>query len=56
MSEFQVNVVFFYFFLKPPPLKQTHNNFDRQWGGGLRSLYFNYTPEPLRASFSINYI
>ena len=26
---------FFYFFLKTPPLKQTHNNFDRQWGGGV---------------------
>ena len=55
MSEFEVNVVFFYF-LKPhplrfppqlsppllsppllsPPLKQTRNNFDRQWEGGCK--------------------
>ena len=55
MSHFQVNVVFFYFLLNSPPLpplKQTRNNFDRQWGGG--GLYFNYTPAPLRASFPID--
>ena len=45
----------------PPPTKmrnkQICNNFDRQeGGGGLCSLYLNYTPAPLRASFPINYI
>ena len=34
MSEFYVNVAFFYF-LKPPPLKQTRNKFDRERGGGV---------------------
>ena len=39
MSEFKVNVVFFYFFLKTPPLHlspptQMRNQFNRKWGGG----------------------
>ena len=48
----------FRYYHQSPLLKQTRNNFEGEWsgGGGLRSLYFNYTPAPLRASFSIDYI
>ena len=28
-SNVRIVNIFFYFFLKPPPIKQTHNNFDR---------------------------
>ena len=39
-----LNVVFFYFFLKPPHFKQTRNKFGRKrkGGGGVRSICFNY--------------
>ena len=33
--------------------KPIRKNFDRQGGGGVRKLYFNYTLAPWRASFPI---
>ena len=47
----QVNVVFFYFFLKPPPPQKIAITLTASGGGGLRTLYFNYTPAPLPINY-----